>query len=207
MINCIKKICIISLAFLTLISCQKEDNYDERTSLEIVKSLSNIDIDSIENTTDAELTAIFNKYGDNLQLDTLEIIESKTVNYNGLTGKSVVIDYEDRSENLDKSLIFILSENNNVDTYLKYNIRWENEIGYVDVTTEDKSFMSAEVSSSYEVINLSFNKIHGDGSYLDCLDGAVSACVNDGECAFICGIIWKYCLGAVATACLGHHYL
>src|SRR5690606_27167845 len=129
----IKRYLFLMVAIVTLSSCQKEENHHEQTSLDIVKSLSNIDIDTIEETTDAELNAIFNEYEETLQLDTLEITESKTVNYNGLTGKSVVIDYQQTDASIENSLIFILSENNNVDTYLMYNISWDDQIGYVNV--------------------------------------------------------------------------
>ena len=36
---------------------------------------------------------------------------------------------------------------------------------------------------------------------MECAKMAVSACVNDGGCAFMCGIVWQYCLGSIGLAC------
>ena len=64
---------------------------------------------------------------------------------------------------------------------------------------EGQEWFTAEVDKKTEQI-ISFNfssNISAEMSFWECAEMAVGACVNDGECAFICGIIWQYCLGSI----------
>ena len=39
----------------------------------------------------------------------------------------------------------------------------------------------------------------------ECVAIAMSACINDPECAFLCGYTFEYCIGATILACTIHH--
>ena len=66
---------------------------------------------------------------------------------------------------------------------------------------ENIEWFVAEVDKNTdEIISFNFNS-NANMSFWECAEMAVGACVNDGECAFICGIIWQYCLGSIGLAC------
>lgn len=42
------------------------------------------------------------------------------------------------------------------------------------------------------------------GEFIDCFRTALYACLQDPECAFLCGILWRQCIAAIAAACAYH---
>ena len=68
---------------------------------------------------------------------------------------------------------------------------------------EGIGWFTAEVEKDTErILDLAFDRTDSARMpFWECAEMAVGACVDDGECAFMCGIIWQYCLGSIGLAC------
>ncbi len=143
------------------------------------------------------------QFGDNY--DAVEVVE-----YTNLDGKGIVITYGNETKNGDDlSLILAADENNKLITYYEHEKRCLGDTYEVTVYHEGIAWFAAEVDTEAEdVINHVIFETKSGGnngsegiSFSECLGIAISACLDDSQCAFMCGIMWKYCLSSIALAC------
>ncbi len=139
-----------------------------------------------------------------------DFTEMAVVEYTNLEGSSIVLTYEDADKNSDElSLILVADEENELITYMEHNRMIQGDTEQVYIYLEGQMWLSALLDSETEdVLDFSFHGGKSDDdeqeeswTFAECLDITVSACLEDPSCAFICGIIWKYCLGSIALAC------
>ncbi len=188
---------LVSLFSIGFYSCSTNENINEQ----IVKSY---DIEEIRvaNKEEVKLTLDFiNKHNLNIDVNNPEV-----VNYTELPGKSIVLNYTNKIErsNSVKSLILVVSEENEIITYYGHEKIDNGKFYTVNTYKEDKKWFVADVDKeSEEIIKINFvaDNTGKDVTFWECAEIAVSACVNDGSCAFICGITWQYCLGSIGLAC------
>lgn len=151
--------------------------------------------------------------------------ETRTVKYTGLEGKSLVTTFTTGTEKGQDAyaLILIADEEDHVQTYYEHVTQCHGTTRTVTVMHEGVEwFVSTVDAATEEILDFSFgknlpagvydkdrdgeeNEEEGGGNtmtFAQCATMAIDACLNDGSCAFICAITWKYCLGAIALACL-----
>ena len=138
-----------------------------------------------------------------------DFISQDVVEYTNLEGKAVVLTYDDEEKNEDElSLILVADEENKLITYYEHDRKDMGSTYQVTVYYEGHAWLFAEVEkSTEEVINYTIFDTKSDDdddngvSFFECMGAAVGACLDDPECAFLCGILWKWCLGSIALAC------
>ncbi len=137
--------------------------------------------------------------------DTVDVVE-----YTNVEGKGIVITYGSGSKNRDElSLILAADENNKLITYYEHERRDLGDTYAVTVYHEGIAWFAAEVDAEAEDVidHIVFNTKSGGNnesegvSFSECLGIAIGACLDDSQCAFMCGIMWKYCLSSIALAC------
>lgn len=188
-------------------SCTQEAETEAVIDSEASKlKIAKINIESIEKANNDELNLVTNFLNDILLTKNVIINFNpnsstlETVRYTELEGKALVLSYKNDPE---KSFIFIVYGNNEITTWFKHEkIDYENSF-MVKTYIEQNEWFIAEVDKNTEEL-ISFNLLtHSNAkSWWECASSAVSACANDGECAFMCGLVAKYCLGAIGIACL-----
>ena len=137
--------------------------------------------------------------------DALDVVE-----YNNLDGKGIVLTYADEDKSgSELSLILATDEDNKLITYYEHDRRDRGDTYEIRVYHEGVAWFSAEVDkNTEEIINFVIFETKSDNDseeegvgFYDCLGIAISACLDDSQCAFMCGIMWKYCLSSIALAC------
>ncbi len=211
-----KIVLILTVVLLTLLvfqSCKKEYSFEQQNNAEIPdanlqcdKTFDIADIRTI-NSIERELVSDFlskNSSINKVAFEKGDIFEvPEVVTYTNLPGKSIVLKYKNGNNktHYEKSLIIVVDNKNKIITSYEHE-KFDNGKTYIVKTfKEGIEWFIAEVDKDTDkLINFSFNK-NVKMSFWECAEMAVSSCVNDGECAFICGIIWEYCLGAIGLAC------
>jgi len=139
-----------------------------------------------------------------------DYVSIDAVEYTNLDGVGIVITYDGDEKNGDElSLILAADEHNKLITYYEHDRRDRGDTYEVRVYHEGVAWFSAEVDkNTEEIINYVIFETKSDDDseeegigFYDCLGIAISACLDDSQCAFMCGILWKYCLSSIALAC------
>ncbi len=136
--------------------------------------------------------------------DALDVVE-----YNNLDGKGIVLTYADEDKSgSELSLILATDEDNKLITYYEHDKRDLGDTYEVTVYYEGVAWFYAEVQkNTEEIINYTIFEIKSGGdddggiTFSECMGAAIGACLDDPECAFMCGILWKWCLSSIALAC------
>lgn len=133
------------------------------------------------------------------------------VEYTNLEGKAIVLTYDqtDKSSR-ELSLILVAKEDNKLITYYEHEKKDKGQAYHVSIYYEGRELLFAVVDKEteevlqYTLFNVKSDEEDNSGgvSFSECVGTAVAACLDDPECAFMCGIIWKWCLGSIALACL-----
>lgn len=201
---------MLSLFMLALVTNCTTDSLGSGVSLEIeekgtIVNKETINVNNIREPFEDEIEVITQYlYTLDLKLELFEDI--KAVEYTNLYGKSFVLDYKGDDHLYSNSLILIFDENNDITSFINYSKEQYNEyISIIKTDINEEKWFRAEINNlTDEIINI---EVYGEkeektlDNFVDCVKIAVTSCVNDGECAFICGIIWKYCLGSIGIAC------
>lgn len=138
--------------------------------------------------------------------DSMDVVE-----YTNLKGKGIILTYDDENKNCDElSLILVANEDNKLITYYEHDKKDHGDTFEVTVYHEGNAWFYAEVQKNTEkILNYTiFGAKSGGGdddgggiSFSECMGAAIGACLDDPECAFMCGILWKWCLSSIALAC------
>ncbi|MCF6213959.1 MAG: hypothetical protein L3J45_08040 [Flavobacteriaceae bacterium] len=122
-----------------------------------------------------------------------------------MPGKAIVLKYKKgvAKSNSEKSLILVIGEENEIITNYEHEKIDNGNTYTIRTYKEGNEWFNAEVDkNTEEIISFSFSsKVMNKMTFWECAKMAVGACVNDGECAFMCGIVWEYCLGSIGLAC------
>lgn len=214
---------IFILSSLFLISCSKELDSTEVQNESVVTS-SDINSDNfINDESDAfnldsskdvtydidEISPIYEEENLNRILDSISSYSLKDFNlpekvtYTNLEGNAIVLTKKEVSEpnNVKENLILLVDSNFELISYTeRFESSVEDGMYTVKVKQEGSDLFEADVSSETgEIINY---RNQADIGFWECLSVVADACIQDSECAFLCGIIFEYCLGAIVLACL-----
>lgn len=202
----ILKFSVVMFLSIILFGCSNDNTEIQDTNQQISKSFDIVGI-KIANAAEENLISNFLSQSDftnKTSFKTGDIFEvPEVVTYTNLTGKSIVLKYksENNKTNYEKSLILVVNNEDEIITNYEHE-KIDNGNSYTIKTyKENIEWFVAEVDKNTdEIISFNFNS-NANMSFWECAEMAVGACVNDGECAFICGIIWQYCLGSIGLAC------
>lgn len=108
---------------------------------------------------------------------------------------------------VDSSFVIIMSDedDNFIDYYIDIKVLIEgNQIGFYSSNTLVASILFDPVGLN-EIEYIVYSP--GGSDFIRCFRTALNACLQDPECAFLCGIVWKQCLSAIAAACAYHTFI
>lgn len=214
--HCSLIICVIVLALVS-VSCSDDTIREDEAVFQPKQALYDIELIRSTSPGEKQLVSDFLRREDfanhtHLKLDE-GYREASVVEYTDLEGKSIVLSYDNVPEKDDSevSLILIADEENRVMTHYEHIKKDAGSAYLITVYNEGVEwFVSTVDKATDEVLDFSFGsslKKGGDEeeqgmTFAECALMAIEACVEDAGCAFMCGVMWKYCLGAIALACL-----
>ncbi len=196
-------------------SCKDDDSEDLMTTPETCIFGETYDIRQIRSAEKQEVEMAYAFLQDNQAHGKThfnpddDYIEKVVVEYTNLEGKAVVLTYDDEDKDGDElSLILVADEENELITFFEHDRKVLGDTYQVSIYLEGAMWLYALLDKDTEDI-LDFSFYGGKSTdneeesmtFNECVAMAVTACLDDPECAFICGIIWKYCLGSIAIAC------
>ena len=213
--NLFKLVILVFLSFF-IISCSEDsivasDEQNQTLENKLEQNSKSFDINSIRPANNQELNLI-STYFDNSNLTgkknqkiSNDFENPEVVSYTNLPGKAIVLKYKQfNKSNSEKSLILVVGEANEVITEYEHEKIDQGDNYTIKTLKEGLEWFTADIDKdTEEIIRLNFspNVDSKKMSFLECAEMAVGSCVNDGECAFICGIVWQYCLGSIGLAC------
>lgn len=205
---------IILMSSVILFSCNDEIMPQEE---DITMPQEYYDIETIR-TPDSEeaglLTSFINR-AESLNLTSGKYDHSyqsaEVVEYTGLEGKAIVAGYSggESKDGVENSLILVADEENNELTHYEHIRKDKGQVYEVQIYQEGKKWLVSTVDKEtgevLELIYSSYNKEEEaddeEMSFSECAKMAIDSCVEDNSCTFMCAVLWKHCLGAIALAC------
>jgi len=196
---------IIVIILTVFYSCQTDNGFQEiEPSNELPKES---DISSIMLANEEEAGHILSLLSNNLRGEknptSIEI-----VNYESQKDvETYFVNYDQPEEEYS----IIIQANSQMDSFdlIEYSLVEYSNFSLVTITNFKGATMKLKIDKLTEEIvsfesNVSSFRTSEKMGFWECVEVAVSSCVSDGECGFICGIIYRYCLGAIGTACAVH---
>ncbi len=199
---------------LIIISCSEDTPISSENLEELQPVDKYFDIEKLKSANNEEIDLISKFITQNFSSkNTTSKINSKfdkpeVVSYTNLPGKTIVLNYKNDGvkDISERAIILVVNEDNEIITNYKHKKIDYGSYYTVKTYIEGNKWFNAKIKKDCEEI-IEFNLKSGVSlktSFRECAETAVKACVNDGECAFICGILWKYCLGSIGLACAYH---
>ncbi len=214
--HCKLIICVIAFAAVS-VSCSDDTTRIEETERQPGQELYDIELIRRTNVEEKQLVAeYFSQEGfankTHLNFDA-GYREALVAEYTGLEGRSIVLTYDSFSDKdgTEVSLILIADGENRLVTHYEHVKKDAGSTTVVTVYHEGVEWFVSHIDKETgEIIDLSFGsglKTADDDdeqgmTFAECALMAIEACVEDAGCAFMCSVTWKYCLGAIAAACL-----
>lgn len=198
-----KKLFILSLILVFAFGCSNDENepiQDVVNELNVPFEISDMR-PLVDNEVDAVSKFLSTKKG------SFDLEEAQFVSYEDLQGNSVFIPTydEDNKSNYDivkTTLLFLDDEQNIIDYAIHEQIAKEFTLEINIYNSQKKVINTIVDKETFEILEVNYLNDSSKGGWSACASCAAKSCANDGECAFICGIIWKECLSAIAVACL-----
>lgn len=204
-----QKLSTVVFLLIVLFSCNENEIHKDLAEDEVT-DLSVVGIESIRNATSHEIDIAIKFLSDysvsnNKDIKITDFEEVEIVTYTDMPGKTFILNFSNEGNYNSHSLIVVVGLEDEIISAIEY-VKVENNDTYsVSLNYGSFEFLTAEISKEGDtMLNYNF-KTNPKGrmatSWGECMETAASACVSDGECAFLCGIIWQYCIGALVTAC------
>lgn len=199
---------IISLVLFSFFSCNKS-SFNEKVQYSLLLS----EIESIELldanspiVNDLKTSLSFYPFIDKLKLNKIQLIEFydnpvRTLNI-PFEESSVLILFLIPGENISQGLIY---EKEQIDNDYKITISsLEREEMITSISDKEGKLLEFSVIETKNIVKGEDTiELCPDSSrFCRCFKGAYSACMDDSECAILCGFTYPFCVSSIAAACL-----
>ncbi len=200
------KLFVLVVLIVVINGCSTNSLENNKKELDNVSELNSpIPIQEIRELTEEE-KKLSSKYLS--QIDSKSIYhydESTITSYKDINGYSIFISVsnEAKFDQNETTFILFMNQNKKIVDYAIFEKIENNVIDEINIYNNFGKFLTVSINNeTNEMVSAEIFKSGAKGSWSNCVECAVSSCVNDGECAFMCGIVYKQCLGAIGVACL-----
>lgn len=189
---------IIFVTILLLAACSKHEPTNNATITQSEFQYFPTEISAVRSPTEKE-KLIANKFfqTNNFKNGSSMYIE-EILTFTDLPVTAMIVGYE--GQNIEESSVILIVNNEEVIVDFEKYQTYQTGRTTIEFYKGQKHIVTINLDpETGEVLDYIIDAEFGD--WLACMRTALDACLSDPPCAFMCGIVWRRCLAAMAAAC------
>ncbi len=192
------KIISIFIAVLFITACGKHEPANNLTEAQSEDYYTPTEISGSRSPTEKDIHIANSFFQNNNFKNDSPLYVDEILTFTDLPVSAMIVGYEGQS--IEESSVILIVNNEEVVVDLEKYQTYQNGRTTIEFYQGAEHIVTINIDP--ETGEVSDYIIHAPGGdWLNCMRIALDACLSDPPCAFMCGIVWRQCLAAMAAAC------